>query len=374
MSEVSRSGRRRWSVNLAGAKALALALALIGSPGSGAGAEPDAAVAPTVEAAPGLPARDAPGTPAPRDWIGVPVLLKDAETALRVGKKVIIRNDLQRRFVVEKVSGDWLWVVSGNVKGWVKQDEVIALDQAVRYFTGVIRSDPAAAWAYVRRALVWYEKREFDIALGDYTEALQLEPKNVLALVNRGIARLAKHDFDGAIADFDAALRIEPRDAAAYADRGLARLAKSDDDGAIADFDASLRFDPNDSAVHNYRGNARSRKGEYENAIAQSQGRLGVQQPRLAAGHLPRGGASQRQGRGGAGDPGQRADRLARPLSTRDDGRRVRRGGRFRRRRQVADPGPGTLPDPGEAGKPRLVNRDARPEGPPDRGSHHPDP
>ena len=70
------------------------------------------------------------------------------------------------------------------------------------------------------RAIIWRdEKKELDIALGDYNEAIRLEPTSASVYHNRGIAWSDKKEHDKAIADYNEAIRLDPKDAPAYNNR-----------------------------------------------------------------------------------------------------------------------------------------------------------
>jgi tetratricopeptide (TPR) repeat protein len=96
-----------------------------------------------------------------------------------------------RIYKVEQANGSWLWLVAegSGVKGWAPAANVILFDQAIDYITNRIRANPGAASNCVRRANVWRERKEFDIAIADYDEAIRLDPGDAAAYVGRGWAR-----------------------------------------------------------------------------------------------------------------------------------------------------------------------------------------
>lgn len=220
------------------------------------------ALATATAIVPGPPARAEGGGP----QVGLEVILKPGVAPPGPGARGPAASYL--RYRVEQAEGERLRISSGGVSGWVRATDVVPFAEAIRYFTKAIRDDPRAAWAYARRALVWYDKREFDIAVADLSEAIQLDPKDPLTRDNRGLARLELKDWDRAIADFDAAIALDRRDPAPFVHRGLARLAKGDAKTAASDFGEAIRLDPKGPAAYIHRGLALARLRRFDLAIA----------------------------------------------------------------------------------------------------------
>ena len=195
--------------------------------------------------------------PADGNWIGKRVITVYG-TQLQVGGKVVddegrsknlARGKDQnehRIYKVTHVNGPWLWLKAegSSVQGWAPAVNVILFDQAIDYYTGLIRANPGSSSNYLSRGLVWLDKKEYDIAIGDDNEAIRLDPGNAAAYYNRGLAWSNKKDYDKAIADYNEAIRLDPGDALAYNNRGLAWLNKKDYDKAIADYNEAIRLAP----------------------------------------------------------------------------------------------------------------------------------
>ncbi len=152
-------------------------------------------------------------------------------TVLTVGRQVVdderrhesargVERGSFRVYRVEVVNGPWLWLVAEkeDVRGWVKAEQVVPLDEAIRDYTEELREHPSSA-VYVDRGLIWKEKGEPDIAIADFNEAIRLEPDNEVAYLNRGNAWLAKGMYARAIADYGEAIRLDPKYARAYNNR-----------------------------------------------------------------------------------------------------------------------------------------------------------
>ena len=73
-------------------------------------------------------------------------------------------------YQVERVKGPWLWLVPEDrgKSGWVKAVQVVPYDQAIPYFIGEIRAHPNEAKAYLGRASLWRERKEYGKAMADY--------------------------------------------------------------------------------------------------------------------------------------------------------------------------------------------------------------
>lgn len=94
-------------------------------------------------------------------------------------------------------------------------------DELVSLWTACLAEHPefsteAQANVYNSRGVAYYEKKDFDHAIGNYDKAVQLDPKSAKAYNNRGNAHEAKGDHAKAIADFDHAIQLNPKFVVAY--------------------------------------------------------------------------------------------------------------------------------------------------------------
>jgi tetratricopeptide (TPR) repeat protein len=200
-------------------------------------------------------------------WLGTKVVTK-SQTPLKVGDRVVDDDTMHRVYTVEHVSGPWLWVGSRGVSGWVKADQVVPVDQATDYFTGVLRVHPEQASAYVSRAMIRIDNGEHDLAIGDLSEAIRLDPNFARAYNARGRAWALKAEYDKSIADHTEAIRLDPKLARAYNNRGLIWDIKKQYDMAIADLTEAIRLDPKLAVAYNNRGIAWRDKKDHDKAIA----------------------------------------------------------------------------------------------------------
>lgn len=194
------------------------------------------------------------------------VVIRDAQ--IKVGEKVLQHVHRGLGMKVQGVNGEWLWVAN-EAAGWVRKQDVATPDRAIEIFTEEIKRDARDADAYICRGLAWFDKNEFDIAIGDFNEAIRLDPKHSSAYGSRAICWWAKREVEKAIADCSEAIRIEPNEAMQYSNRGILWNMKGDYDKAIADADAAIRLAPDFVLPRIVRGNALTGKADYSRALAE---------------------------------------------------------------------------------------------------------
>ena len=127
--------------------------------------------------------------PVGNDWIGKRVVPKYRGFTLKIENQVIDPKGAIEIYRVEQVNGPSLRLHATQLNGWAPADQVVPVEQAIEFFTDYIRSHPGDAYGYTMRAHnLAIEKKELDIALGDYNEAIRLDPTNAYAYNNRGNA------------------------------------------------------------------------------------------------------------------------------------------------------------------------------------------
>jgi len=120
------------------------------------------------------------------DWIGVKVLERRPGVMLKSGKRAVGRmSDLGATPLVLETQDEWLRVGSDARSGWVHQRDIVAIDEAVEYFTHAIKAEPKRSWAYNLRGIALQEEGRYDEALRDYSTAVRLNPRDALAHNNR---------------------------------------------------------------------------------------------------------------------------------------------------------------------------------------------
>ena len=220
--------------------------------------------------------------------LGAEVVLKTPETPLRADGADVPTGWDYRRFRVGKVESPWLWVVSGRLRGWIHQDQVLSPEQAVAAYTKVLENDPQATWVYLWRARARLEHKEYQAALADLDEAIRRNPRDASALILRGTARTEQKQFDQALIDLDQAARISPSDPQVYLRRALVWQAKDQAEKADADLTRALEIDPENSEAHLVRGVVSRDQGESEQSLSELNEAIRLD-PRNASAFLERG-------------------------------------------------------------------------------------
>ena len=142
---------------------------------------------------------------------------------------------------VNAVNGKWLWVSNG-IPGWIDSGNTASSEDAIVFFTEILRLDRVAP-AYGARGIVSYHQKEYDAAVADFTEAIRLNPAEAAYYNSRGLCWNHKQEWDQAIADFNAAIRLGPT-CRMFNNRGQAWIGKKDYPRALADFDEAIRLVP----------------------------------------------------------------------------------------------------------------------------------
>lgn len=107
-----------------------------------------------------------------------------------------------------------------------------------------LRLAPKEPSLYINRAFVRYNSDDYFGAMSDYNYALELDPGNRAAIFNRALLRSEVKDYDRAVEDFTAVLSAEPGNVHALYNRGLIYLEQKKAAEALADFEATARRFP----------------------------------------------------------------------------------------------------------------------------------
>lgn len=233
-------------------------------------------------------------------WMGKQVIIRSPEVRPRIGAQAVDVGKEFRVYRVDLVQGEWLWVVSGDVRGWILAAEAMPYDQALEICTEENRTHPTAA-GYTLRGNLWFDKTQYEIAIADFTEAIRLDPKYAEAYARRADVRLCRmlasieflekqaeslitagesnpHEVsiekvvrqgvDPILEDYQKALRLNPRDPRAFLKSGIAWQLKREPDRALGCLNEAIRLDPKSSAAYIWRGRAWLHKEREEKALA----------------------------------------------------------------------------------------------------------
>ncbi len=142
-------------------------------------------------------------------------------------------------------------------------------DLAIAYYDEAIRLDPGDAHTYYHRGLVYDSQKQHELAIDDYDEAISLKRENHAEFYYaRGNANFSMEQYSSAIKDYNEVLLIFPSDGNCHYRRGLAKAALKQYKTAIADYDEAIRRFPRHIEFYRWRGFAKYELEQYEEAIA----------------------------------------------------------------------------------------------------------
>lgn len=122
--------------------------------------------------------------------------------------------------VVQRVQGNKVWIKANGegdtAVGWLNEADVIALEDAIPYFTSLISRDAKNWDSYLRRAESEHALNQRDAAIFDYTAAIKLHPDEPFLYVRRGRSYRILKACDKAVADFEAAAHLKQQWAEPY--------------------------------------------------------------------------------------------------------------------------------------------------------------
>ena len=128
-----------------------------------------------------------------------------------------------------------------RAEAWYHKQE---FDKVIADCTVALRLDPHDAEVLELRARAWCIKREFDKAIADCTTAIRIDPRSAAAFGLRAWAWSQKREYDKAIDDYSEAIRLDPKNPDAYANRATAWYQKGDKVKAMADDTKCIGLDP----------------------------------------------------------------------------------------------------------------------------------
>lgn len=150
-----------------------------------------------------------------------------------------------------KSNGDWRY--TPDFHGWVSFRDVVPLDQAVAYFTKVIKEKPTAA-AFHHRGIAHIALGEWEEALKDLNAAIQQGDKSTYVFVNRGIAYRETQVPEKALQDFTQAIAVDDKNLQAIMYRGMLLLDLGHNEAALKDFDKLIALAPENAEAYNQKG------------------------------------------------------------------------------------------------------------------------
>ena len=179
------------------------------------------------------------------------------------GEKSIPLERLIYPLVVSKVDGDRAWVG----RGWVEKNQLVPLNQAVSYYTTLLRQQNENAWAYCYRGISRSFQGQPEEAAVDLDNAIASNENNALAMAFRGGHYDSNGERDQALKLLARAIQVDPQCVSAY--RIRAHLLYLDKPAAaMQDATKATELDPQDTLSFFTRGLCHYHYGALDKANA----------------------------------------------------------------------------------------------------------
>src|SRR5262245_57758777 len=191
------------------------------------------------------------------------------ETPLRVDNRAVKTLSPGLALAVEELQDGYLGVTVDR-QGWVDENDVAPVDDAVEALEPAIASDPdnAKLREIHLRYACWREK--WEAAVTDSTALIRLEPEEPGHYMERVYALTYKGDYDRAIADCNELIRRKWQLPYALLYRGWCWHKKDQLERSIADFNEALKHEADNETKSNilfYRAMAHRDRGEWEKSL-----------------------------------------------------------------------------------------------------------
>lgn len=134
---------------------------------------------------------------------------------------------------------------------------------AVTEYTKAIELDPQYAKAYHNRGLAYYFVGKNFLSIEDYTKAIELNPQYAKAYTNRGSVYHTLGRSALAIEDYTKVIQLNPNDVESYLTRAGEYESAGKDAAAIDDCNQVFRMNPNNNGAYNRKSSILQRRGEY---------------------------------------------------------------------------------------------------------------
>ena len=121
--------------------------------------------------------------------------------------------------------------------------------------------------AYRTRGGIYYELKEYKLAIDDYTQAIKIDSQNANYYAVRGGCYLQLKEYKQAIDDYTQAIKIDPKDARYYVIRGNTYFLLKDYKQAINDYTQAIKIDPKNAGYYGARSDAYFQLKDYKQAI-----------------------------------------------------------------------------------------------------------
>jgi tetratricopeptide (TPR) repeat protein/serine/threonine protein kinase len=145
-------------------------------------------------------------------------------------------------------------------RGSVYSQHLHDYDKAIEDFDRAIQLDRQRTSAWLGRALVHLQRKEWQAAIQDYTQVLQREtekaktPEMAIIWYQRGFAHARLGQWKHAVDDHSRALSLDPDNADAWIDRAGVYRESRQYENAVADYSEAIKRKPQDAELWAVRG------------------------------------------------------------------------------------------------------------------------
>lgn len=139
--------------------------------------------------------------------------------------------------------------------------------ELVEKYSELLKTNPRNVELLIKRGDLYFQLREFELAVADYSDAIELDGKADEAYFGRGMALGRFGQISEGIRDLGIYIERHPRSARAYTKRGVRYLWIGDEANAEKDFNKAIELNPQNAEGHDDLGVIHARRGEHDVAL-----------------------------------------------------------------------------------------------------------
>ncbi|MGD8925210.1 MAG: tetratricopeptide repeat protein [Thioalkalispiraceae bacterium] len=204
---------------------------------------------------------------------GEDVFLSLEEHEFEPGEAILSTREYKRCFAnIPKVVGRYQQPLNEiNEAEIVPKESSLASqeerDMFIEIYSDMLENDPTNTDVLMKRARLYFEVHQFDLAVSDYTDVIRLDDRIHEAYFGRGMAHGRNGDIRKGIEDLSEYLRRIPDSSLAYTKRGVRYLWIGDEENAKKDLIQAIKLDPRNAEAHDDLGVIYARQGQHATAL-----------------------------------------------------------------------------------------------------------
>lgn len=134
-------------------------------------------------------------------------------------------------------------------------------------YSAALASDPKDVALLIKRGDLYFNTRQFELAIADYSDAIDLDSHADKAYFGRGMALGRYGQIREGIKDLSVYIHRHPNESRAYTKRGVRYLWIHKDGKAEKDFIKAIALKPSNAEAHDDLGVIHARRGDYIGAL-----------------------------------------------------------------------------------------------------------